>query len=708
MKSRKSSTSKLTWTDPIETLVGNRSSATLEKLRQAGVQRVSDLLWLFPLKTHIIPPVANFTHAEIGSHFQGIGKVLSCRERPNFRAFGKGRVPLINIDLTVQDISTPEILVLKWFNTYPSLAKKLRTMTIVKFLGVVSEYQGTLQLITPEVAEFSADCDESPAIETLKITYPTINGISGAQLKKIFDKIPKKLWVDFPESLSAEILSKRKMIPIGDAFQIIHGKSTTWGQEHFTQAQKRLIYEEFFNEQIKINLRKTRVSIKKAPVLSIPHFSFNKFTQFFPYQLTLDQLTSVNEIYKDMIQTRPMMRMIQGDVGCGKTTVAFIAALMAAEAGFQTAIMCPTEALCLQHYLEAEHLLSVSNKNIQMLTGSHSVKDKRQRMQELENGMIDIIIGTHSLFQKDVQFKNLGLAIIDEQHKFGVEQRILLTSKAIDGCHCLTMTATPIPRSLSLTRYGDLEISTIKTMPSNRKGQKTRIVMPEMFSHFLNFVKTRLDMKEQIYIVVPAIEESEALDISNVEDVKNKFHSFFPDHLVQGLHGKLKSQEKNQAFIDFKNKKIDILVATSVIEVGINVINATVMAIINPERFGLSSLHQLRGRVGRGHLPGFCFLVCDKKISMDSLNRLRVIEKYNDGFKIAEEDLLTRGEGDIFGSNQSGNESFRKIANIIEHQDLLFVAKEDADTILSGNKMESQMKRKFDLFKEDARVYSTI
>lgn len=267
----------------------------------------------------------------------------------------------------------------------------------------------------------------------------------------------------------------------------------------------------------------------------------------------------------------------------------------------------------MQHFVSATELLEKSHFSIKLLLGSTSAKEKKIIQQELKEGKIDFIIGTHSLIQDSVAFKELGLAIIDEQHKFGVDQRIRLTSKS-EGTHCLIMSATPIPRSLSLTQYGDLDISTIKVMPAGRKGHKTRIVTEDTYPQFLNFLKTRLSLGEQIYIVVPAINESEEVeqDFHNLVSILEKFKNYFPDYKVEGLHGQMKPDEKSKMFHAFKNHQVDILVSTSVIEVGINVLNATVMAIMNPERFGLSSLHQLRGRVGRGDKPGFCFLVNDK------------------------------------------------------------------------------------------------
>ncbi len=294
----------------------------------------------------------------------------------------------------------------------------------------------------------------------------------------------------------------------------------------------------------------------------------------------------------------------------------------------------------------------------------------------MAEGSIDLVIGTHALIQDDVEFKRLGLAIIDEQHKFGVEQRIKLTAKG-KGTHCLIMTATPIPRSLCLTQYGDLDISTIKELPGGRRPIKTRIVAPDSFGLFLKFLRTRLEMGEQAYVVVPAIEESEGMDFQHLEKVLARFKQLFPDFSVEGLHGQMRPEEKQSTFEAFGARKVHVLVATSVVEVGINNINATVMAIMNPERFGMSSLHQLRGRVGRGGLPGFCFLIVDKGLSLEAQDRLKVIESTTDGFRIAEEDLRIRGEGELFGTGQSGDGQGRRFASIITHQSLMLQARQD-------------------------------
>ena len=288
----------------------------------------------------------------------------------------------------------------------------------------------------------------------------------------------------------------------------------------------------------------------------------------------------------------------------------------------------------------------------------------------LIQGETEIIIGTHSLFQDTVAFKKLGLAIIDEQHKFGVEQRLRLVAKG-QGTHSLIMTATPIPRSLSLAQYGDLDISSIKMMPAGRKGIKTRITEKVNYEKYIEFVKNRLSMGEQAYFVFPAIDESETLDIQNIKASLKKYQETFRDFQVGMLHGQMKSEEKEQTVQDFRDKKIHLLISTSVIEVGINIPNSTIMSIYNPERFGLSSLHQLRGRVGRGSKAGFCFLVLDKDVSPEAYQRLKVIEQNLDGFVIAEEDLKFRGEGDLFGVDQSGTNSTKKLANFLTHTAIL-------------------------------------
>lgn len=697
---------KLSWNSPLSSVLGKASIKTVEKLSSAGIRELSDLMWIFPLRVIELPPLQSFDAIEEGKIFIGRAKILNIQARPNFRVRGRGKAMLYNINVHVQDTFSNKIISLKWFNSYGSVTQKISKCTWIEFMGTASSYQGQAQFSNPDffaIENPDSESSFSTISNDLKIQYPTVNTIPGIQIKKIIDKIPTDLWTAIPDSLPLSLLQKKQFLSLSESFQVIHAKIKPT-PELEKKAENRLIYEEFFEDQLKIHLRREFYKKPKAQTFKLSNDFFLRSVKFFPFSLTADQENTLKEIANDLKGPHPMMRLVQGDVGCGKTAVAMIAALIVIENGAQVAFMCPTEALALQHYLSAQELFSKEKYRIRLLLGSTPAKEKKIIFKDLIDGNIDFIIGTHALIQETVKFKNLGLAIIDEQHKFGVDQRIKLTSKT-EGTHCLIMSATPIPRSLSLTQYGDLDISTIKSMPLGRKGHKTRIVTKETFQHFLNFISTRLSLKEQVYIVVPAIIENPEQDFHNLENILERFKQYFPQYKVMGLHGQMKSDEKIKMFTDFKNHNIDILVSTSVIEVGINVINATIMAIMNPERFGLSSLHQLRGRVGRGAKPGFCFLVNDKDISQNSLERLRVIETNTDGFKIAEEDLRIRGEGDLFGTEQSGSESQKRLANIILHSDILNEARGDALSLIQAK--DSHIQLLLEKFSRDDRIFTT-
>ncbi len=697
----------LSWKSSLGDLLGRASSKTYEKLILAGFTQVSDLLWIFPLRVVELPPLRSFEFIEEGRIFIGRAKILNVQAKPNFRVKGKGRAMLYNIMVHVQDLLSEKIITLKWFNTYGSITPKISKSTYIEFMGEASLFNGQVQFANPDFFHLETPEDPSPfstVSNELKIQYPTVNTVPGIQVKKIIDKIPKALWDQIPETLPKSLIDHKHFISLSEAFKVIHAKTKPTAQLE-KKAEERLIYEEFFIDQIKISLRRKFFKKPKAQRMPISKESLESLKKLYPYELTPDQNKSLNEIRQDLNLGHPMMRLIQGDVGCGKTTVAMITAMIVIENGAQAALMCPTEALAIQHYVSAVDLFGKDTVKCKLILGSTAAKEKKIIQAELLSGEIDFIIGTHSLIQESITFKNLGLAVIDEQHKFGVDQRIKLTSKG-QGVHCLIMSATPIPRSLSLTQYGDLDISTIRSMPGGRKGHKTRIVTSETYQQYLSFIMTRLSLHEQVYVVVPAINESAEQDFHNLTEMLERYKNYFPDHRVAGLHGQMKSDEKAKVFLDFKQHKIDILISTSVIEVGINVLNATVMAIINPERFGLSSLHQLRGRVGRGDKPGFCFLVNDKKVQGTSLERLKVIENNTDGFKIAEEDLKLRGEGDLFGVDQSGSGGQKRLANIVLHADILNQAREDALKLINEN--DPDILSLLDLYAQDSRVFTTV
>lgn len=697
------------WSSTLDDLLGKASAKSIEKLNAAGVNKLQDLLWVFPLRVLELPPLRSFDFVEEGRIFIGRAKVLNIQARPNFRVRGRGKAMLYNINVHVQDTLSEKILTLKWFNSYGSINQKISKCNYIEFMGEASVFNGQLQFTNPDFFQLETIDAESPFVTVsneLKIQYPTINTVSGIIIKKIIDKISMDLWNRIPETLPSSLIKKKSFLSLSESFKVIHAKIKPT-PELESRAEKRLIYEEFFEDQIKIYLRRQYFKKPKANSYGVSNDLFKEFCSRYPYTLTDDQLKTLEDVRQDLNAHHPMMRLVQGDVGCGKTNIAMIAAMIVIENGAQAALMCPTEALAIQHFVSCQELFDPKDYNIRLILGSTPAKEKKQIQKELVEGSIDFIIGTHSLIQETIKFKQLGLAIIDEQHKFGVDQRIRLTSKT-SGAHCLIMSATPIPRSLSLTQYGDLDISTIKMMPAGRKGHKTRIVTKETFQQFLSFIMTRLSLHEQIYVVVPAINESVEVeqDFHNVVDILERFKKYFPDHKIEALHGQMKSDEKAQAFKDFKNHKIDILVSTSVIEVGINVINATVMAIMNPERFGLSSLHQLRGRVGRGDKPGFCFLVNDKILPVLSMERLKVIENNTDGFKIAEEDLKFRGEGDLFGTDQSGSQTQKRIANIILHAEVLYEARTDAINFIENN--DPDILKLMERFSQDDRIFTTV
>lgn len=706
MKKSTTSTKSISWDSTLTDLLGKSSAKTIEKLNDRGIISLYDLLWIFPLRVVELPPVRSFDHIEKDKIFLGRGKILNIQAKPNFWAKGKGRAMLYNVQVYVKDLYSEKIVHFKFFNCYSSVKDKISKCDLIEFLGNAGEYNGQIQFANPEyhsIESLNSESNIQSISDELKIQYPTVNTIAGAQIKKIFDKIPNKIWDQIEETLPKQIIKEKDFLSLSNSFKVIHGKIKP-NEELEKKTNDRLIYEEFFEGQLKLYLRRQYLKKPAAPIIQVSDKYFSDLSTKFPFPFTPDQATTLNEIRKDLLIPHPMMRMIQGDVGSGKTWVALASALMAIENKKQVALMCPTEALAIQHFQTTEDLFK-NTIRFRLLLGSTSAKEKKTIYKELLDGEIDLIIGTHSLIQDSVQFKDLGMAIIDEQHKFGVDQRIKLTSKG-NGTHCLIMSATPIPRSLSLTQYGDLDISIIKSMPMGRKGHKTRIVTPDTYQHYLSFIKTRLTMKEQAYVVVPAINENPEQDFHNLENVLIQYKKYFPEYRVEGLHGQMKTEEKLSVFKKFASGAIDLLVSTSVIEVGINVVNATIIAILNPERFGLSSLHQLRGRVGRGDKPGFCFLVNDKKLAEHSVERLRVIENNTDGFKIAEEDLRLRGEGDLFGTEQSGSEAVKRFANIITHAHILEEAKRDAYRLIEEN--NSEVLSLLSKFSRDERIFTTV
>lgn len=446
------------------------------------------------------------------------------------------------------------------------------------------------------------------------------------------------------DDLPSKYVNKYRLLEINELIRKIHFPS---GVEDYIEIKRRTRYEDFFwyTSQLEI-LRLSRGFEEKQPKI-INKDTLNDYINLLPYELTNDQKHSLDAVIGDLEKSKPMNRLLEGDVGSGKTIISFLACISTIKSGYQAAIMAPTEILAIQHYNNFKK--QFEGFNVELLTSSTKQKDKREILFKLLHGRIDLLIGTHALIQETVIFSNLGLVVIDEQHRFGVNQRKALVEK-FKGVDALYMTATPIPRTLGLTAFGDLDLSLIKEKPANRKPIITEIISLDKINNLGKILNRHLIMDEQIYIVVPLINVSESFDFIDINQAYNIFTNMLPEAKIATLHGKMKSKDKDDIMNEFKNHQIDVLISTTVIEVGVDVKNASTMVILNAERYGLSQIHQLRGRVGRGSTQSYCYLVTNKT----ETERLQILEKVNDGFILAEEDFRLRGPGDFLGEEQSG------------------------------------------------------
>ena len=446
------------------------------------------------------------------------------------------------------------------------------------------------------------------------------------------------------DDLPSKYVNKYRLLEINELIRKVHFPS---GVEDYVEIKRRTRYEDFFwyTSQLEI-LRLSRGFEEKQPKI-INKDTLNDYINLLPYELTNDQKHSLDAVIGDLEKSKPMNRLLEGDVGSGKTIISFLACISTIKSGYQAAIMAPTEILAIQHYNNFKK--QFEGFNVELLTSSTKQKDKREILFKLLHGRIDLLIGTHALIQETVIFSNLGLVVIDEQHRFGVNQRKALVEK-FKGVDALYMTATPIPRTLGLTAFGDLDLSLIKEKPANRKPIITEIISLDKINNLGKILNRHLIMDEQIYIVVPLINVSESFDFIDINQAYNIFTNMLPEAKIATLHGKMKSKDKDDIMNEFKNHQIDVLISTTVIEVGVDVKNASTMVILNAERYGLSQIHQLRGRVGRGSTQSYCYLVTNKT----ETERLQILEKVNDGFILAEEDFRLRGPGDFLGEEQSG------------------------------------------------------
>ena len=588
--------------------------------------------------------------------------------------------------LIAQLVDETGTLELAWFQGANWVQKNLVPGQKYLVFGKTGFFNGKPQMVHPEIEIFTPAKEGGkdylepvyPATEKLKA-----RGLNGRQLAKLTYQLFSMIKpVDIPENLPAHVLSDYKLINRYEAYSNIHFPVS---DKAYKAALRRLKFEELFVAQVRLNLvRLARHESSRGVVFEKVGDFFNTFyNQYLPFQLTGAQKRVLKEIRTDTARGRQMNRLLQGDVGSGKTIVALLSMLLAADNGFQSCLMAPTEILAQQHYHGLSALLKDMGVELALLTGSTKTAARKKIMQGLQDGSLHFVVGTHAVIEEKVQFKNLGFVVVDEQHRFGVAQRAKLWEKALIPPHVLVMTATPIPRTLAMTAYGDLDYSVMDELPPGRQPITTVHRNEMMRASVMDFIKTEIEKGRQAYFIYPLIEESEKLSYEDLMQGYEQVKSFFPEpnYRISMVHGRQPSDQKETNMARFVNGETQIMVATTVIEVGVNVPNASVMVIESSEKFGLSQLHQLRGRVGRGSEKSFCVLLTGQKVSNDARERIKIMCATNDGFLIAEKDLELRGPGDIEGTRQSGALNF-KLANIVNDKEVLEVAKIAAEKLV--------------------------
>ncbi len=615
--------------------IGPKRERLLKKL---GIFSLQDLLYYFPSKYQDRRKVSLISELKEGSPFLIQAEVITLHVR---RTFPKRK---FLVEALLKDSSG--YIQSIWFNQ-PYLEKYLKKAHTYYFYGRVQRYKNTLYLVSPEFEDLSSE--GSLGISGILSFYRLSQQLSQKTLRNIIYNSLNRYGASLVEPLPFEVRREFSFPNIRKALNSIHFPSSF---EELKEARRRFIFEEFFFLQILIYRRKAEIRIRKRSPLIIKGEWIEKVKKKLPFTLTSEQEKALSEIISDITSPYRNARLLQGDVGSGKTVVVAIVSFLVAMAGFQTAFMVPTEVLAFQHKDTLRKLSRGLNIKIESLSGGVSSKKRKKIFKEISQGKIDIIVGTHALLNEELKFEKLRFIVIDEQHRFGVSQRALLSSKG-EAADVVVMSATPIPRSLALTLYGDLEVSLIRGYPQGRKFPLVRIVKEEDRQKIYEFIKEKVRENQQAYIVYALVEEEDA-DLYSAVRMYEKLTREFRPFKVGLLHGRMSSSEKEKVLRDFKKSKIHILVSTSVVEVGVDVPQATVMVIENPERFGLAQLHQLRGRIMRSVYQPYFFMIVKENISPSSQRRLTVILKSCDGFRIAEEDLKLRGPGDLLGTIQAG------------------------------------------------------
>lgn len=652
--------------------VGPQKAMILNK--ELGIYSLHDLLYYFPYK-YVDRSRLYYIHEIDGNmpYIQLKGEILS------FETFGEGR----QRRLVGHFSDGTGIIDLIWFQGIKFLINKYKVHQEYIIFGKPSVFNGRINIAHPDIDSASELPLSTMGLQPYYNTTEKMKRsfLNSHAIEKLMHTLFTRLTSPLEETLSKNIKEAHHLLPLMEALRNIHFPKNP---ELLRKAQLRLKFEELFYVQLNIlRYSKDRQRKYRGFVFDKVGETFNTFYHTnLPFELTGAQKRVLKEIRKDVGTGRQMNRLLQGDVGSGKTLVALMSMLIAIDNGYQACLMAPTEILANQHYDTIQQLLFGMDIRVELLTGSIKGKKRQEILSDLLTGDIHILIGTHAVIEDTVNFSSLGFVVIDEQHRFGVAQRAKLWNKNTNPPHILVMTATPIPRTLAMTLYGDLDVSIIDELPPGRKPIETRHQFDNRRESLHSFIRKQIEEGRQIYIVYPLIKESEKIDIKNLEEGYIHICEAFPDYKVCKVHGKMKAAEKDEEMQRFVNGEAQIMVATTVIEVGVNVPNASVMVIENAERFGLSQLHQLRGRVGRGADQSYCILVTNYKLTEDTRKRLEIMVRTNDGFEIAEADLKLRGPGDLEGTQQSGIALDLKIADIARDGQLLQYVREIAQRIV--------------------------
>ncbi|PLX87009.1 MAG: DNA helicase RecG [Desulfuromonas sp.] len=651
------------------------------KLQKLGLNTVEDALYHLPHRYEDRRQLQPIARLRPGRQEVFYGEVLAAGETHTSRK--RRRL----YEVIVGDRSAQ--ISLKWFRYRKDwLQKRFPVGQKAVFIGEVKSYGALREVHHPDAELLSADSTMEQLFKSDPLNfgrilpvYPLTEGLSQKQFRKIWYQLVEQNAPPLPSILPREILSRHNLVPLATAIQASHwppnNASLTeleQGRDHWRQS---LVFDEFFFLELGLALKRQGVQLEQGISFNVEHRYTIPLNKMLPFRLTDAQRRVLGDIKQDMMQPHPMNRLLQGDVGSGKTLVALMASLIAIENGYQVALVAPTEILAEQHFLTFELWMEKLGLKTALLQGSMTAKARKEALLSIAAGEIHLIIGTHAVLQEGVKFHRLGLGIIDEQHRFGVRQRGTLKHKG-QNPDILVMTATPIPRTLSLTLYGDLSVSVIDQMPPGRKAIETKLFRENRRLDAYSLIKDELKKGRQAYVVYPLVEDSEKSDLqAATAAAKQLAAEVFPRNTVGLLHGRMKSVEKEQIMSAFRDGQIDILVATTVIEVGVDVPNASVMLIEHADRFGLAQLHQLRGRVGRGAEQSYCLLIPSQQYSEDAGKRLQVMVSTNDGFRIAEADLEIRGPGEFLGTRQAGLPDFR-VANLLRDVRLLEVARQEA------------------------------